>query len=387
MHENGAEILSRLGIRFERVDSGGRVHPADPEFWSLVGTPMPDRPILVCDAFEEAIGAEEAIAAALSGGHEFRLSGFERGGRFLDLFIFPADGRRGGSAGQAGESAPEASAGFIVVEDVSEAMATRQSLVQSRNEISILGKRLEHNRDELREAHDRLALLVREVRTRNHDLDLQVKLRTRELHVSRLSALTTLARIAEFRDTDTGDHIYRLGRSSVLIGKRLGLAPIECEELFYACLLHDVGKIGIPDSVLLKPAKLDADEWQVMRGHTRIGAEILSRGDHTFFDAAREVALHHHERWDGSGYPDGLSGEAIPLSCRICAVADVFDALTSERPYKNAWTVADAMDAMRADSGAAFDPVVFAAFESEMADIVALRVESREPEYLLPDFD
>jgi HD-GYP domain-containing protein (c-di-GMP phosphodiesterase class II) len=369
-------FLRRLGIRYEPVDAGGRIIPRDPGFWEMALMDFPPGPVGVCESFDEAMGAEDLVIGALREGTEgFHLAGFRRGERYLNLSVFPD------VDDDMLERVPGAR-GVVVLEDVTGMMRAQQEAVQSKNEISMLGTLLQKSNAEYRNANIRLDMLMNEIRTHNHDLDLQVKYRTRELHMSRLSAITTLARVAEYRDTDTGGHINRLGRTSVLIGKRHGLPTATCEQLFYSSLLHDVGKIGIPDSILLKPGKLTAEEWIVMRSHTRIGSELLSRSDHLLFDSARDVALHHHERWDGSGYPDGLAGEAIPLPSRICAIADVFDALTSKRPYKSSWSVEMAVETMRAESETAFDPDLLASFFDVIDDIVALKAEAEELEYL-----
>jgi len=193
--------------------------------------------------------------------------------------------------------------------------------------------------------------------------------------------------VAEFRDTDTGRHTFRIGQASVMIGRELGLPEDRCEQLYYASLLHDIGKIGIPDSILLKPGRLDESETRVMQGHTRIGAEILDRKDHSLFDTAKRVALYHHERWDGSGYPEGLAGEAIPLVGRICAVADVFDALLSKRPYKEPWPLDEALGEIAARGGTQFDPTIVAAFMRVADAIASLHDDDETGELLPPELD
>ena len=145
----------------------------------------------------------------------------------------------------------------------------------------------------------------------------------------------------EWRDAETGVHIERMGRLCERLAREVGLSVVEAELLRHASALHDVGKVGIPDVILLKPGKLDPAEWAQMQTHTTIGASILSGSKSALVQMAEQIARSHHERWDGSGYPDGLQGEEIPLAARICAVCDVFDALLSPRPYKDAWPLAD----------------------------------------------
>jgi HD-GYP domain-containing protein (c-di-GMP phosphodiesterase class II) len=179
---------------------------------------------------------------------------------------------------------------------------------------------------------------------------------------SQLQVIQRLALAGEYRDDDTGQHTARVAEMSVWIGAELGMSADELALLGQAAPLHDVGKIGIPDRILLKPSGLTRAEFDHMKTHTTVGAQMLARPGFPLLELAEQVALTHHERWDGSGYPAGLAGEAIPLAGRIVAVADVFDALTHERPYKSAWTVAEAVAEIRTQIGRQFDPEVVAAF-------------------------
>jgi putative two-component system response regulator len=160
--------------------------------------------------------------------------------------------------------------------------------------------------------------------------------------------------------------VRRVARTAAGLARRLGLDEEEVSLIERAAPLHDVGKIGVPDAVLLKPGRLTPQEFRVVQAHTELGADILAQGSSRLVRAAREIALTHHERWDGTGYPQGLAGEAIPLWGRIVAVADVLDALMSERPYKRAWTPAEALAELRAQAGQQFDPRVVAALEEEL---------------------
>jgi PAS domain S-box-containing protein/putative nucleotidyltransferase with HDIG domain len=187
---------------------------------------------------------------------------------------------------------------------------------------------------------------------------------TRALEQAQFEMLARLAAAAEFRDDDTGQHTRRVGDLSFAIAERLGLPAAQLELIRLAAPLHDVGKIAIPDSVLGKPGKLTADEFTLMKTHTTVGAKMLTGSGFALLDVAGQIALTHHERWDGTGYPAGLAGDAIPIAGRIVAVADVFDALTHARPYKIAWTAADATAEMRTQSGRQFDPQVLTAFLS-----------------------
>jgi len=207
-------------------------------------------------------------------------------------------------------------------------------------------------------------LLHREVMVRNTDLEQVVRERTQELERTRLDVIRRLGFASEYRDTDTGVHIVRMSRYCEALARTMGMNDEECILVLNTTPLHDVGKIAIPDSILLKTEKLNPDEWEVMKRHAEIGGAMLSEGDSAFLRMAEEIAWTHHERWDGKGYPRGLKGEDIPLVGRVCAVCDVFDALTSERPYKKAWNFEVAVKEIRRMSGTSFDPRVVDAFIS-----------------------
>jgi HD-GYP domain-containing protein (c-di-GMP phosphodiesterase class II) len=179
-----------------------------------------------------------------------------------------------------------------------------------------------------------------------------------DLRTSYEQAIETLGQVAEFKDSTTGMHIRRLADYTTVLAEALGVPHAQAVEFGRAALLHDVGKVGVPDAILQKPGKLTPEEFEVVKRHTDFGSTILSHD--AAFAMAREVALGHHERWDGTGYPNGLAGETIPLVTRIVAVADVFDALVSERPYKSAWAPAEAILEIEANAGTQFDPAVVA---------------------------
>ena len=200
------------------------------------------------------------------------------------------------------------------------------------------------------------------------------------IKLASLDTIYRLARAAEYRDADTGAHIERIGRFSAAIARQLNLENSEVENMLYAAPMHDVGKIAVPDRILLKSSSLDSDEWEIMRRHTTIGAEILQGSDAEFIRLAEVIALTHHEKWDGSGYPRGLTGSQIPLAGRIVAIADVFDALTSARPYKEPFSVTASLDIVRKERGVHFDPDVVDAFFAVQDEILAIRDEYRDEE-------
>lgn len=210
-------------------------------------------------------------------------------------------------------------------------------------------------------------------------LEEMVHHRTQELNQSRLEVVRRLGRAAEYRDNETGLHIIRMSRYAALMAASLGWSDADCELLLHASPMHDIGKIGIPDHILLKPGKFEPDEWEVMKRHAQMGADILSDGDSVLMQLARDIALTHHEKWDGSGYPNGLAGTDIPQAGRIVAVADVFDALTSSRPYKKAWPVEDAVRLLQEQSGRHFDPEIISHFLALLPEIVAIRNSNLEP--------
>jgi putative two-component system response regulator len=196
----------------------------------------------------------------------------------------------------------------------------------------------------------------------NANLELEVAERTQDLEQARLEILDRLALAAEYRDDDTQEHAWRIGRTCALLAIGLGLPDSDVELIRRAAPLHDIGKIGIPDPILLKPGRLTTAEFEQIKTHTTIGAEILSGSRSPLLRMAESIAMTHHEYWDGNGYPVGLAEDEIPLPGRIVAVADVFDALTHERPYKEAWPVADAVAEVVIQSGQQFDPEIVRAF-------------------------
>jgi putative two-component system response regulator len=203
--------------------------------------------------------------------------------------------------------------------------------------------------------------LYLQIQSQNQILEAKVRERTRELEAAQMEIIERLARAAEFRDDNTGQHTERVGQMAAVLARHMSLPDSLISLIRRAAPLHDVGKIGIPDSVLLKLGKLTPDEFELVKTHTTIGARILSGSRFALLRLAEEIAFSHHERWDGSGYV-GLTGDQIPLAGRIVAVADVFDALTQKRPYKAAWPVADAVAEIDRQKGRQFDPIVVDAF-------------------------
>lgn len=228
--------------------------------------------------------------------------------------------------------------------------------------------------DYLTKPYDRMEVILRIenlLRTRQLHLQLQqqnltledrVRERTRELQQAKAEILQLLGRAGEYRDDITGSHTQRVGQLSGMIASRLGMAEPETDRIRRAAPLHDIGKIGIPDDILLKPGRFEPEEFERMKSHTTIGGNILEGSSFDVLRLARVIALSHHEKWDGTGYPEGLSGEEIPIEARIVALADFYDALTHERPYKQAWTPEEAAAEIERQRGRHFDPRVADAF-------------------------
>jgi HD domain len=194
------------------------------------------------------------------------------------------------------------------------------------------------------------------------DRSIELRKAMTELEIAQAETVRRLSMAVEFRDEDTGAHIERIGRFSTLLAEQIGLEEELCERMSHAAPLHDVGKVAIPDAILLKPGKLTTQERAIVETHAEEGHRLLKGSSSAILDLAATIALSHHEKWDGSGYPRGVVGEAIPIEGRIVAIADVFDALTSDRVYRKAFTVEEAVAMMRAERGKHFDPVLLDAF-------------------------
>jgi putative two-component system response regulator len=210
-------------------------------------------------------------------------------------------------------------------------------------------------------------LLHKKLHDYNDVLEQRVRERTADLQENYLETIITLTRAAEYKDKDTGAHVQRISYYSRELAKVLGMNAEFVDNIFHASPMHDIGKIGIPDHVLLKPGGFTPDEWEVMKGHASIGAKILGNSKSPYLKMGAEIALNHHERWDGGGYPSGKLGEAIPLAARIMNICDIYDALRSKRPYKTAFNHLKTIDIIAHGDGRTqpehFDPVIFAAFK------------------------
>lgn len=218
-------------------------------------------------------------------------------------------------------------------------------------------------------------------------LEDRVRERTAELFASRQQIIRRLGRAAEFRDNETGNHVIRMSYYARLIAQAIGLGPEATELLFNTASMHDIGKIGIPDAVLLKPGPLSKAEWAVMRQHPEIGAEIIGEHDDELLQTARTIALTHHERFDGSGYPRGLIGEDIPLFGRIVAIADVFDALMTARPYKPAMPIDETLQVMGRNTGLHFDPALMEVLPSVLPDMLRINATYADTHGPMTDVD
>ncbi len=221
-------------------------------------------------------------------------------------------------------------------------------------------------------------LLHNQVRDQNKILEAKVQERTKELRETRLDIIHRLARTAEFRDNETGLHIIRMSKYCALLGSVVGLNETQCELLLNASPLHDIGKIAIPDSILLKPGQLTQEEWEIMKTHTTLGAELLSGSNSALMKMAETIALTHHERYDGTGYPKNLKGENIPLVGRIAGLCDVFDALTSKRPYKKAWSLEEAVAEIKKQTARHFDPQLVESFLKILSEVNKIKENLEE---------
>ncbi len=246
-------------------------------------------------------------------------------------------------------------------------------------------------KDFVNKPFDRVEVLIRiknllevrmmhnEIRDQNKILEDKVKERTQELYNTQLDVIQRLARAVEYRDSETGLHIVRMSHYSACLSAEAGLSMEECELVLTASPLHDIGKIGIPDSILRKPGKLTPAEWGVMKTHTTIGAELLSGSNSRFLKMASEIAIAHHEKWNGTGYPYGLKEDEIPVIGQICGLCDVFDALMSKRPYKQAWSLERTLEEIKNGSGTHFNPKMVDSFMRILPQILNIKDKYVDP--------
>jgi putative two-component system response regulator len=209
-------------------------------------------------------------------------------------------------------------------------------------------------------------------------LDVEVRKATAEIRKREQETVLRLSKAADSRDPETGAHIVRMANYSRVIAEQLGLSAAQQQLILEAAPMHDIGKVGIPDHILLKPGKLSIEEFAIMKKHAMLGYQILAESQSEMLQVGAEIALSHHEKFDGSGYPHGLVGEEIPLFARIVAVADVFDALTSERPYKSAWDIDKALALLHEGAGSHFDPQCVAAFVADWPQILEIKARYQE---------
>jgi len=217
-------------------------------------------------------------------------------------------------------------------------------------------------------------------KSRANSLASEVSKRTKEIHETQLEVVRRLGRAGEYRDNETGAHVLRMSKSCKLLALKAGLGKQFAELILQASPMHDVGKIGIPDSILLKPGRLTDEEREIMNTHVAIGVDIIGDFDTPMLEMAREIAATHHEKWDGSGYPKGLYTQIIPVEGRIAAICDVFDALLSTRPYKEAWPLEKAINLLKEESGKHFDPHLVKLFLEIIPEVQSLREEYPDEE-------
>jgi putative two-component system response regulator len=259
-------------------------------------------------------------------------------------------------------------------------------MISGKNENDIRNKVFDEEVDDfLHKPADPVQFLARVrslLKLRSKDLELAeraeqlaetVRDRTSEILLAEEETIFRLTRAAEYRDKETKNHIVRMGHYARLLAARIGRSTADQELIFLAAPMHDIGKVAIPDSILLKEGKLTPTEWEVMKSHARAGYEILKESDSPVIKCGAEIALAHHEKWDGSGYPQGIKGKDIPLTGRICALTDVFDALVSTRPYKKAWPLNEVLETLKKGKGQHFDPALVDDFLQIIPDVQKVR--------------
>ncbi len=247
-------------------------------------------------------------------------------------------------------------------------------LMRYAQDLAVLFRDSKDQQQALASLRRQLSSYAVDFRRTYHQLNVQY-LATKEAH---LDTIYRLSLAAEYRDEDTGDHIKRMSRYSAVVAEAMGFSASEVERILYASPMHDVGKIGIPDSILRKPGKLTHEEFEIIKSHTTIGARILDGSEADVIQQAQVIALNHHEKWNGQGYPNGLKRTKIPMPARIVGLVDVFDALTTRRPYKEAYPLKLACDIIEREGGHSFDPEVVDAFNRSLDAILEVRREYQE---------
>ncbi len=378
-------IRKRTKVFFEFADAFFYIYPSRKDFWEYLNIPMPDKPIPLFEVLFELIGTESKLERIANGQEKnltipaIRRDLIDKKTHiYFDLEIVHCDKSEYPLV--------------VILEDRTRILLYQQKLVQSRNETQLLHKKLVEKNKRLKIATKRLSLMKEDlikknktleelnkiIQRQNQELEERVRERTRELQSARIEIIRRLAQAAEYRDPETGSHILRMSRTCVLIAKQIGLDEKQCDLILHGGSMHDLGKIAIPDAILLKPGSLTPEEWKTMKQHTIHGEKLLSGNDSDLMKAGRIIARSHHERWDGSGYPDGLVGDKIHIFARICALADVFDALVSDRPYKKAWPLERAIATIKEGSGSQFDPQIVTAFLDIIDEAVRLQQEFKD---------
>ena len=256
-------------------------------------------------------------------------------------------------------------------------------LIKYAGALSEVYKSEKNKRKELETTHKQL---IKYADALNNNV-LEMKDRNKELQEAYLDTIHRLVLAAEYKDPEIGGHIERMSRYSALIAEKLGLTSDECQDILYAAPMHDVGKIGIPDSILMKPAKLTQNEFEIMKKHTIIGLNLVGNSHSSILQLAQQIAISHHEKWDGTGYPYKKKHENIPLVGRIVALADVFDAFTSRRPYKDPYPIETACEMIKKECGRHFDPDVVDGFLDNIDEIIKIKFDIDSAENIpLSDF-
>jgi putative two-component system response regulator len=257
---------------------------------------------------------------------------------------------------------------------------SRTQLKVCRDKLSLLRKRSAENRKALTITNEQLEKYASDLRTIVESLNKT----NRDLQNAYQDTIHRLVLASEYKDNETGNHIHRMSRYCAKVAEKLNFSKEEVEHIRFATPMHDVGKIGIPDRIILKNGRLTRKEFEIVKKHTIIGAEILQNSKARILKLARDIALYHHEKWDGTGYPEGLKGEAIPVHARIVALCDIFDALTSKRPYKSSYPVDVSCEIIKKGKGTHFDPALTDIFLSSIDELVSIKNEIDLPSREIP---